>query len=106
VQNRVARAEMFEDQARVNQIECGLRQHVGDDVMPSYLDIGEAGDLDKMARVKIGREYAPVGAHTRRQPFRDRAAASPRFKASPTCANTSTFQQRDRAGIQKILDRV
>ncbi len=105
-QNLIALAKMLEDEAGMNEIERGLRQHLGDDVMASHLDIGQSGDVDKMARIEIGGEDMPSCSHARRQPFRDRAAARTQFQASPACGNASPLQEHDRAGIEKFLDRI
>jgi hypothetical protein len=83
---------VFQHRAPVHEIERGLLERVGDDVVGEHLQVLQAVSVDE-PRIEIGCQHASRAADPLGQPSRDAAGTATHLEAPPPLADTEVGQQ-------------
>ena len=82
-QHLIARREVHQQQACVEEIERTRREWIGHHVGAHYLKVGEV-DLTQEPIIDVDGCYPPLGTNLVTQPAGDRSATRPEFETAPS----------------------
>src|SRR5277367_604286 len=83
----------------MNEVESGVGQRVGNNIVLSHFNILCRQGLQK-PRIDVRDDNVSRGAHTIREPRSDRASSSPDLQAPPALAYAAILQMTDCAAIK------
>src|SRR5262249_7484799 len=90
-----------EHQPGVNQVERAFRQEVGDNVVPTNLEIRTLERVEK-ACVDVGDQNAARSADALAHPAGDRASSASDLQAVPAAGDSALLDVVDGPGIEQL----
>jgi hypothetical protein len=103
-QRLLAAGNVLEHRPRVREIEGGLRQRVGEDVVPQHFQVVAALVIED-AGIEVGGHHPAAGSHLPGQPQRHAARAAADFEALPAGADAQVTEVPDRRRVEQVLER-
>ena len=103
LQRALAVRDVLQDGTRVRQVEGGLLQRVGQDVVLADVQVGPAVSV-KETRVKIGGDDPAGAAHSLGQPQRDAARPESDLQAVPAVAHAQASQALLGVAVEQGFD--